>query len=398
MYNAQRRVNNVRIVSEVYLARLAASFCRVNKGPPLQGYSITTKASEMSFFGKMKNLFRSPATEESKRPLPSIIEVNVNPKEYWEIVGELGDGAFGKVEKAVSKSDRSLYAAAKAIEVQEGEQLEDFLVEIEILTSCKHTNIVNLYACYFCENKLHMMLEFCGGGAVDAIMIELEKPLTEKQIAYIARYTCEAITFLHDNNVIHRDLKAGNILLTSDAVVKLADFGVSAKLKDRNEKRDTFIGTPYWMAPEVMMCETFKDQPYDTRSDIWSFGITLIEMAQMEPPHSNVSPMRVLIKVQKSAPPTLSNPASWSIFFADFLSQCLVKNPMERRTAKQLLSHPFIANATDRHPVLALLAEVNADIEEEVVIDDDRASCDESCADSEDQALCPNRISCLFYP
>ncbi|VDM75799.1 unnamed protein product [Strongylus vulgaris] len=265
-----------------------------------------------------------------------ICQVNVNPKEYWEIVGELGDGAFGKVEKAVSKSDKNLYAAAK------------------------------------------MMLEFCGGGAVDAIMIELEKPLTEKQIAYIARYTCEAMAFLHESNVIHRDLKAGNILLTIDGVVKLADFGVSAKLKDRNEKRDTFIGTPYWMAPEVMMCETFKDQPYDTRSDIWSYGITLIEMAQMEPPHSNVSPMRVLIKVQKSAPPTLDNPSSWSIFFVDFLSHCLVKDPSERRTAKQLLSHPFIASATDRHPVLALLAEVNAEIQEEVVIDDDRASCDEN--------------------
>ncbi|WKY16880.1 hypothetical protein Q1695_001473 [Nippostrongylus brasiliensis] len=334
----------------------------------------------------MKNLFRGPAVDESRRPLPSIIEVNVNPRDLWEIIGELGDGAFGKVEKAVSKTDRSLFAAAKAIEVQEGEQLEDFLVEIEILTSCKHVNIVNLYACFFFENKLHMMLEFCGGGAVDAIMIELEKPLTEKQIAYVARYTCEAVAFLHDNNVIHRDLKAGNILLTSDGIVKLADFGVSAKLRDRNEKRDTFIGTPYWMAPEVMMCETFKDQPYDTKSDIWSFGITLIEMAQMEPPHSNVSPMRVLIKVQKSAPPTLENPSSWSIFFADFLAQCLVKNPAERKTARQILTHSFIANATDRHPILALLAEVNADIEEEVVIDEDRVSCDESCADSEDQS------------
>ncbi|KAJ1350278.1 hypothetical protein KIN20_006036 [Parelaphostrongylus tenuis] len=187
----------------------------------------------------MKNLFRTSTVEESRRSLPSIIEVNVNPKDFWEIVGELGDGAFAKVEKAVSKTDRTLFAAAKAIEVQEGEQLEDFLVEIDILTSCKHRNIVKLYACFFFENKLH------------------------------------------------------------------------------------------------------------------------------------VSPMRGLFKVQKSAPPTLDNPACWSLFFSDFLAQCLVKNPAERETAKQILSHPFIANATDRR---LFLPEVNADSLEEEVIEDDRAS------------------------
>ncbi|ETN74562.1 hypothetical protein NECAME_12905 [Necator americanus] len=135
------------------------------------------------------------------------------------------------------------------------------------------------------------------------------------------------------------------------------------------------------MAPEVMMCETFRDHPYDTRFDIWSFGVTLIKKSQMEPPDSNVSLMRVLIKLQKSAPSTLLNPSVSCTFFADFLSHCSVKNPYERRTVKQLLLHPFIANAIDRHTALALLAEVNADIEEE-----DRANCDESFADSEDQA------------
>ncbi|KAK6034757.1 hypothetical protein COOONC_27737 [Cooperia oncophora] len=110
----------------------------------------------MSFFGRVKNLFRSPAVEESRRVMPSIIGVNVDPKEFWEMVGDLGDGAFGKVEKAVSKTDPCLFAAAKGIEIREGEELEDFLVEIEILTSCKHENIVNLYACYFFEKKLHV--------------------------------------------------------------------------------------------------------------------------------------------------------------------------------------------------------------------------------------------------
>lgn len=137
----------------------------------------------------------------------------------------------------------------------------------------------------------------------------------------------------------------------------LADFGVSAKLKDKNEKRDTFIGTPYWlffrfnyankkqffcrMAPEVMLCETFKDQPYDCLADIWSLGITLIEMAQMDPPNHDVSPMRVVIKVQKSDPPILDKPSKWSMYFNDFIAKCLVKNPSERCSASDLLTVSF---------------------------------------------------------
>ncbi|GMT35536.1 hypothetical protein PFISCL1PPCAC_26833 [Pristionchus fissidentatus] len=332
-------------------------------------------------FGRLKSLFKAPNGEDAKRiQLPPIVQAGQSHLDEWDIVGELGDGAFGKVEKAVHRADNRRIAAAKCITIEEGEELEDFLVEINILTACSHPNIVGLYACYYMDHKLSMLLEYCGGGAVDGIMIELEKPLTEPQIAYIARFTCEALAYLHEQNVIHRDLKAGNILLTSDAVVKLADFGVSAKLRDRAEKRDTFIGTPYWMAPEVMACETFKDQPYDTRSDIWSFGITLIELAQMEPPHSEVSPMRVLIKVQKSDPPKLSIPDAWSLFFNDFLAQCLIKSPANRRNATQLRSHPFLRSGTDKKSVETLLAEVNADVrEEEIVIDDS-----ESVADSED--------------
>jgi len=168
---------------------------------------------------------------------------------------------------------------------------------------------------------------------------------------------CSALEFLHDELVIHRDLKAGNILLTTDACVKLADFGVSVRMRSRNERRDTFIGTPYWMAPEVAQCETSKHQPYDCLADIWSLGITVIEMAERDPPHSEVSPMRVLSKVQRGQPPTLRSPSQWSDAMRDFLTRCLRKEPHERCTASQLLTHPFVREAVDKRPLVQLLCE-----------------------------------------
>ncbi|CAL2051822.1 unnamed protein product [Caenorhabditis brenneri] len=333
----------------------------------------------MAFLNKVKNLFRANTIEKK---LPSYIQDNVNPKDHWNIIGELGDGAFGKVEKAVSRTDPKLFAASKSIEIKEGEELEDFLVEIEILTECKgHPGILGLYSTYFFDNKLTMLLEFCGGGAVDNIMVELGHALKEDQVRYIGYYVCDALKWLHSQNVIHRDLKAGNILLTNDGQVRLADFGVSAKLKSEREKRDTFIGTPYWMAPEVLACENFQDQPYDCISDIWSFGITLIEMAQGEPPHSDVSVMRVIIKVQKADPPTLLQPSKWTKLFSELLAQCLVKDPRNRPSAAQIFSHPWFNNApTKKKMILDLLAEMNADVQEEVVIDAD----EESVAGSDD--------------
>lgn len=327
----------------------------------------------MAFLNKVKNLFRANTTEKK---LPSYIQDNVNPLDHWDIIGELGDGAFGKVEKARSRADPKLLAASKSIEIQEGEELEDLLVEIEILTECKgHPVMLGLYSTYFFENKLTMLLEFCGGGAVDNIIAELGHGLKEDQIRYIGYYVCDALKWLHSQNVIHRDLKAGNILLTNDGQVRLADFGVSAKLKNEREKRDTFIGTPYWMAPEVVACETFKDQPYDCIADVWSFGITLIEMAQMEPPHSEVSVMRVIIKIQKSDPPTLLQPSHWTRGFSEILAKCLVKDPRYRPPATVVLADPWFANAsTKRKTIMDLLAEMNAEVQEEVVIDGDEES------------------------
>ncbi|KAL1241102.1 Serine/threonine-protein kinase [Trichinella spiralis] len=333
----------------------------------------------MPFFDKFKNLFRSNGYHAECRQSSAYqhIRRDVDPRTVWEIVGELGDGAFGKVQRAQHVLSK-LQSAAKVIETRTEEEIEDYLIEIEILTQCRHKNVVGLYEVYFYEQCLWLMLEFCSGGAVDSIMVELEKPLNESQIRYICHEICEGLQFLHNCFVIHRDLKAGNVLLTSEGGVKLADFGVSAKNKDAMQRRDSFIGTPYWMAPEVMMCETFKEQPYSCKCDIWSLGITLIEFAEMDPPYHEMSPMRVLIKIQKSEPPGLAQPKKWSGEFHNFLSRCLVKSQSERASADELLQHSFIKNHNDPKPVLQLLHELKADViaeeVEEIVEEEDTQS------------------------
>ncbi|XP_073680060.1 serine/threonine-protein kinase 10 [Garra rufa] len=145
-----------------------------------------------------------------------------------------------------------------------------------------------------------------------------------------------------------------------------ADFGVSAKNTKTLQRRDSFIGTPYWMAPEVVMCETMKDAPYDYKADIWSLGITLIELAEIEPPHHELNPMRVLLKIAKSEPPTLEQPAKWSMEFKDFLRKALDRNPESRPTAAQLLDHPFVSSVKTNRPLRELVAEAKAEVMEEI--------------------------------
>ncbi|XP_070089998.1 serine/threonine-protein kinase 10 isoform X2 [Equus przewalskii] len=257
-------------------------------------------------------------------------------------------------------------AAAKVIETKSEEELEDYIVEIEILATCDHPYIVKLLGAYFYDGKLWIMIEFCPGGAVDAIMLELDRGLTEPQIQVVCRQMLEALNFLHGKRIIHRDLKAGNVLMTLEGDIRLADFGVSAKNLKTLQKRDSFIGTPYWMAPEVVMCETMKDTPYDYKADIWSLGITLIEMAQIEPPHHELNPMRVLLKIAKSDPPTLLTPSKWSLEFRDFLKTALDKNPETRPSAAQLLEHPFVSSVTSNKALRELVAEAKAEVMEEI--------------------------------
>ncbi|MGH0145026.1 UNVERIFIED_CONTAM: hypothetical protein FKN15_026815 [Acipenser sinensis] len=240
---------------------------------------------------------------------------DVDPETDWDTLGELGDGAFGKVYKARSKST-GILVASKVIEVKNEEELEDYITEIDILALCCHGNIVRLFDALLFENRLSILIEFCPGGALDAIM--------------------------------------------------LADFGVSAKNTNTQQKRATFIGTPYWMAPEVIQCETSKDAPYSCKADIWSLGITLIEAAEMEPPYHDLNPMRVLLKITKSEPPSLSQPRLWSSDFKDFLRRALEKNVEARGTAGQLLQHSFVSGVCGNGPLKELIAEAKAEVMEEV--------------------------------
>uniref|UniRef100_A0A669BYD2 non-specific serine/threonine protein kinase n=1 Tax=Oreochromis niloticus TaxID=8128 RepID=A0A669BYD2_ORENI len=309
----------------------------------------------MSFFN-FRKIFKLGA--EKKKKQYEHVRRDENPEEIWEIIGELGDGAFGKVFKAQNKQT-GILAAAKVIDTKTEEELEDYMVEIDILASCDHQNIVKLLDAFYYESKLWVSRRMC-------CVITLERPLTEPQIRVVCRQTLQALVYLHENKIIHRDLKAGNILLTLDGDVKLADFGVSAKNTKTLQRRDSFIGTPYWMAPEVVMCETSKDRPYDYKADIWSLGVTLIEMAQVEPPNHEMNPMRVLLKIAKSDPPTLMQPSRWSPDFSDFLKRCLDKNIDNRWSAMQLLQHSFVSSVTDSRPLRELIAEAKAEVTEEI--------------------------------
>ncbi|XP_063304680.1 serine/threonine-protein kinase 10-like [Pelobates fuscus] len=301
---------------------------------------------------------------EKKRLVESQWLRRGNPELDWEIMNELGDGAFGKVYKAQHKISKYL-AAVKVLEISSDEALEDHIAEINILGQCQHPSILNLLEAVYWERQLWILVEFCAGGALDSVMLELGRGLNESQIRVVCLHTLNALQYLHSHKIIHRDLKAGNILLTQQGDIRLADFGVSAVNKEAQQRRSSFIGSPYWMAPEVVICETCKDAPYDYLADIWSLGVTLIELAEREPPNHDLNPTRVLLKIIKSQPPSLKYRKLWSQDFNNFLEKCLQRNPRDRFSASQLLEHPFVPKVTDNQPLRELVAEVLAEVTEE---------------------------------
>lgn len=289
---------------------------------------------------------------------------NCDPSKYFEILEIAGLGSSGSVylskRTGIPKSKWHVdkppqigeRVAIKKITISRQPKLELIVNEIKVMKQYKHENIVNFLDAYYPANsdELWLVMDYMEGGCLTDI---LEKTtLTESQIALVVRQTCLGLRFLHSKNIIHRDIKSDNILLSSDGSIKLADFGFSAQLTDKQNKRATVVGTPYWMAPEIV-----KKKKYDSKVDVWSLGIMVIEMIEGEPPYLNEEPIKALYLIASNGTPTLKEPNRVSIMMKRFLGLCLSVEPLYRATIVELLTHPFLEGACNIEEFLKLLPE-----------------------------------------
>lgn len=261
---------------------------------------------------------------------------DIDPSTLYDKQACIGGGSFGKVYKGLDKRTGHP-VAIKIIDVENAEdEVDDIIQEISILSELHSPYVTKYYGSYLKGSDLWIVMEFCSGGSCADLM----KPglIPEEYICIVLRELLLGLEYLHSDNKLHRDIKAANILLGANGQVKLADFGVSGQLSQTMTKKNTFVGTPFWMAPEVI-----KQSGYDHKADIWSLGITALELANGEPPYSEIHPMKVLFLIPKNPAPQLEG--NFSPLFKQFVEDCLQKDPHKRPSAKELLKHPFIRKA-----------------------------------------------------
>ncbi|XP_047281311.1 myosin-IIIa isoform X4 [Homo sapiens] len=282
-----------------------------------------------------------------------------DPSDTWEITETIGKGTYGKVFKVLNKKNGQK-AAVKILDPIHDID-EEIEAEYNILKALSdHPNVVRFYGIYFKKDKVNgdklwLVLELCSGGSVTDLVkgfLKRGERMSEPLIAYILHEALMGLQHLHNNKTIHRDVKGNNILLTTEGGVKLVDFGVSAQLTSTRHRRNTSVGTPFWMAPEVIACEQQLDTTYDARCDTWSLGITAIELGDGDPPLADLHPMRALFKIPRNPPPKLRQPELWSAEFNDFISKCLTKDYEKRPTVSELLQHKFITQIEGKDVML----------------------------------------------
>ncbi|GJQ10369.1 hypothetical protein GpartN1_g2160.t1 [Galdieria partita] len=279
----------------------------------------------------------------------STISNNYEWEDSYELIEKIGQGSFGEVYRALEKATGKP-VAIKLIDLEDAKgDIEEFRREIRILSQLNNPYIVEYYNSFLSGSFLWMVMEYLEGGSIKEL-IAATGPLSEDAAAICLREMLLALSYFHKEGRLHRDIKAANILLSSEGHVKLADFGVSEQVTKTMRKRNTFVGTPFWMAPEVI-----EASYYDQKADIWSFGITALEMVYGRPPWADTHPMKALFLITKSDPPRLSD--EFSEEFKDFICQCLQKDPEKRKNAESLLQHPFITKRRDTSILKQLLNE-----------------------------------------
>eukprot|EP01127_Copromyxa_protea_P006241 TRINITY_DN1605_c1_g1_i2.p1 TRINITY_DN1605_c1_g1~~TRINITY_DN1605_c1_g1_i2.p1 ORF type:complete len:500 (-),score=153.05 TRINITY_DN1605_c1_g1_i2:694-2193(-) len=276
-----------------------------------------------------------------------------DPFQLFRLSSKLGEGSFGvvwKIEPKACPPNSGVAFAAKHITINPDTDTREVENEIDILKGCKSLHIVSYYGVFRQESLLWIIMDYCELGSVLDMMELTDCVLGEPSAAWLLRSTLLGLSYLHSKGVVHRDVKAGNILVNSNGDAKVADFGVSEQLA--NTLDGEIAGSPLWMAPEVIQAKN-----YDHRCDIWSLGITAIEFVDGEPPHADLSPWKAMNTITRSPPPTVDDPNTASDEFLDFLTKVLVKDQEGRWEIAQLLEHPFLVNA-DVAPFKGVVDEV----------------------------------------
>ena len=273
---------------------------------------------------------------------------------FFEDFSKIGEGAAGEVFVARAKDTGKETALKKCVITQKNEK--SLLNEIEIMKTCRHPNIVQYLGSYLEDGYVWVVMEYMDGGCLTEVLTQYENGfrMTEDQMAYVLREVMQGLLYLHQRHKIHRDIKSDNILISSEGCVKLGDFGYAAQLTSQRTKRNSIVGTPYWMAPEVI-----RNKLYDEKADIWSIGILMMEMTEGDPPYMDLPPLRALFLITTKGIPPLKERSSWSVDLVRIVESCLLKDPSLRPSAEDILASPFIERACSKEEFIKVVLETH---------------------------------------